>query len=213
MPTTSHARGNVVNYVELDGHFSLVDDVGGVTPADLPTQTTPPGAPPEVVAGSYGARARELDRLADEFGCKFKNGPGALTTTCQNLLRELARARGNTQRAIAALMADPSIGRVFSRALKQLARTGASVGRFANRNKEEIGFAVASAVVIAVAPEASLIVSVRAAQVLAKVAADVPRLANCLQDAVRVFQGSGPGTPTSVKWMSAIVGCVTGKRG
>ena len=45
------AGGNPVNYVEADGHMLLPDDIGGVSPADLPTQTVPSDAPPGEVAG------------------------------------------------------------------------------------------------------------------------------------------------------------------
>jgi len=106
----------------------LPDDIGGISAADLPTQTIPSDAPPGEVAGSEAARAAELDRLADELGCKLKDGPGVFTTSCQNLLRELARARGNAERALAALLSDPSLRPLLPWLVGGLGAIGIKVG-------------------------------------------------------------------------------------
>jgi hypothetical protein len=72
----------------------------------------PSGASPVEVAESEGAPAKSLDKLANDMGCRLENGPGVFTSSCQVLLDELARARGNAQRALAILTAEPSLKKI-----------------------------------------------------------------------------------------------------
>jgi hypothetical protein len=85
----------------------LADDVGGLTAADLPKSEIPYGAPLEAVAVAEAERASELARIVGELGCNLASGK--VTSGCQDLLAEYARARGAAQRAAAALSLEPSL--------------------------------------------------------------------------------------------------------
>lgn len=81
--------------------------MGGVLAADLPQREVPIDAPPQAVAAAEGDRAAKLAGLSEELGCNLLTG--RYTTGCQELLQELARAKGNAARATAAAEAHPSL--------------------------------------------------------------------------------------------------------
>jgi hypothetical protein len=81
--------------------------VGGISAADLPQREVPIDAPPEAVAAAEGDRAAKLAGLSEDLGCNLLTG--RYTTGCQELLQELARAKGNAARATAAAEAHPSL--------------------------------------------------------------------------------------------------------
>ncbi len=94
--------GNLVNYVETDGHMVLTDDVGGFSAADVPRPALPPDATAQEIMAAETERAELLQSVGHKLGCDQPSG--FVTDACTDLRREMTASLGAAQWAALSLL-------------------------------------------------------------------------------------------------------------